>query len=347
MQAITARSRSASLKAKRIVMKKISGYVLLNETNSGIPNLMVTAYDSEKSIREIMGDRTNMEGLSLRDLGKRIGSVLTDPDGGFTLDGEDLEFQGNESRPDLLIIIFAPEDVQDLNAPYPLPPEERILYISTVPREDAGAEEAFVIRLLREQLDHFHLTTNTPTNKNIIDDHRLATAIEDAWSFEDRLRDQLKPRLLEEQKKSQEIQSKAQQKVKNLSAIPKYVKNHGFVNEMLLINGKRDLADHLKPKQDKVLANGLERMEARNTVIHLQLTENELGDLGLNVADGKIVGNIDPKKLTEKVKAKINGLDLVRKRGMNNPSPEDLIKKYFLENHSTPASGAQPDSDKG
>jgi hypothetical protein len=327
-------------------MKKISGYVLLNETNSGIPNLMVTAYDSEKSIRELVGGRSNMEGLSLGDLGKRIGSVLTDPNGGFTLEGEDLEFQGNESRPDLLIIIFAPEDVQDLSAPFPLPPEERILYISSVPREDAGAEEAFVIRLLPEQLDYFHLTANRSTNENSMDDHRFATSIEDAWSFRDRLRDRLSPRLREEQEKSEALQSYAHKKVKNLSAIPKYLKNsdNGLANNILLINGKRDLADNLKSKQDQVLESGLERLRTRNTVIHLRLTENELRELGLDIAHNEIVGNIDPKELTEKVRTKINGFDLVRKRGLNNPSPEDLIKKYFLENRSVPFTASKRDS---
>src|SRR3972149_2210483 len=113
-------------------MKQISGVVLVKETNSGIPHLIVTAYDSEKSIREIIGAKPNREAFSLEDLGKRIGSVLTDQNGNFVLKSENLEFQGNESRPDLLIIIFAPEDVQDVKTPYPLPPEERILYISAV-----------------------------------------------------------------------------------------------------------------------------------------------------------------------------------------------------------------------
>jgi hypothetical protein len=312
-------------------MKQISGYVLVKETNSGIPNLIVTAYDSEKSIREIMGGRQNKEGFSHGDLGKRIGSVLTDQNGSFLLKSEDLEFQGNESRPDLLIIIFAPEDVQDVKTPYPLPPEERILYISTVPREDAGAEEAFVIRLLQEQLDHFHLPATTSTNEINMDDHRLAAAVDGVWNFGDRLRDRLKPRLREEQKKSKEFLSKAQEKVRNLSAIPRYLRNDGLANNRLLINGKQDLADNLKLKQDQVVANGLERLKTRKTVMHLRLTETELNELGLKVKDDQIVGDIDPEELSVKVGVKINGLDLIRKRGLTNPSPEELIKKYFLE----------------
>jgi len=323
-------------------MKQISGYVLVKESNSGIPNLIVTAYDSEKSIREIIGERPNKEGFSLGDLGKRIGSVLTDHNGNFRLKSEDLEFQGNESRPDLLIIIFAPEDVQNVKTPYPLPPEERILYISTVPREDAGAEEAFVIRLLQEQLEHFHISATTSTNERNMDD--LATAIEGAWHFGDRLRDRLKPRLREEQKKSEEFQIKAQEKVRHLSAIPRYMRNDGLTNNRLLINGKRDLADNLKLKQDQAVANGLERLKTRNTVMHLRLTENELQDLGLKMNDGQIVGKIVLDKLTDNVRAKINGLDLVRKRGLNNPSPEELIKKYLLKT-PVPVNGKDDDQE--
>src|SRR6266508_3896534 len=146
-------------------MKQISGYVLVKETNSGVPNLVVTAYDSKKPIQEIIAGDANRRNLTLKDLGKRIGSVLTDQDGKFILKSEDLEFPGNESRPDLLIIIFALEDIQKMNEPYPLPPEERVLYISTVPRADAGAEKAFVIRLLQAQLDHFHISIVTSTRE--------------------------------------------------------------------------------------------------------------------------------------------------------------------------------------
>jgi hypothetical protein len=172
----------------------------------------------------------------------------------------------------------------------------------------------------------------------------LATAIEGAWHFGDRLRDRLKPRLREEQKKSEEFQIKAQEKVRHLSAIPRYMRNDGLTNNRLLINGKRDLADNLKLKQDQAVANGLERLKTRNTVMHLRLTENELQDLGLKMNDGQIVGKIVLDKLTDNVRAKINGLDLVRKRGLNNPSPEELIKKYLLKT-PVPVNGKDDDQE--
>jgi len=312
-------------------MKQISGSVLVKETNSGVPNLVVTAYDSEKSIQEIRAKHPDQKAFTLDGLGKRLGSVLTDQAGKFLLKSEDLEFPGNESRPDLLIIIFAPEDIQSIEAPYPLPPEERILYTSVVPRADAGAEEAFVIRLLQAQLDHFGITVAGPVNENDIDIDRVAKALESTWNLRDGLRDRLKPRLQAEQKKSEQFQSIAQEKVMNLSAIPMHLRDDELTNNKLLINGQKGLVTNLKVKQDLAIANGLERLQTRKLVMRLRLTENDLKDLGLKVQDGKVVGEVDPEKLTEKVGSLINGFDLVRKRGLNNPSPEALIDKYLVE----------------
>jgi hypothetical protein len=311
-------------------MKQISGHVLVKETNLGIPDLIVAAYDCGRPIQESLRRGPDGKGLSLEDAGRRIGSVLTEPDGRFVLTSEDLEFQGNEQRPNLLVIVFAPEDVQGLDMPFPLPPEERILYISTVPRNDAGAEEAFTIRLLQTQLDHFDLKAGASLPDSSVDDHRLAASIEDSWNLGDQLRDRLKPRLREEQEKSEEFQSKARERVGNLSAIPKHLRNDGLTDTSMLIEGKTALADQLKPKQDQAVANGLDRMKSRNTVMHLRLTEDELRDLGLTLENGKVTGDIDPERLTAKIRAKTGGLDLVRKRGLDNAPPEELIKKYLL-----------------
>jgi hypothetical protein len=146
-------------------MRQIFGYVLAKETNQGVPNLVVTAYDSGGAVDSLRNRARTAEVMSK--LGKRIGSVLTD-DGKFLLSSEDLEFPGNEPRPDLVVAVFAPEDIYDAKIPYPHPPEERILYMSLMARDDAGAQEAFVIRLLQSQLDR-HQIGNA---------HRLASTIE-------------------------------------------------------------------------------------------------------------------------------------------------------------------------
>lgn len=311
-------------------MKRVCGYVLVRETNSGIPNLVINAYDAEEPIEKVIGERLNEGPSFLRSLGKRIGSAITDQNGQFSLNSANFEFPGNELRPDLLILVLAPEDIQCAEKPYPLPPEKRILYISTVPRTDAGAEEAFVIRLLQEQLDHFKIPATTSTSESIMGEERLARAIESGWDFRDRLRDRLRARLCEERDRSEQFQSDAQQKVGHLSAIPGYLKDDGLTNNRLLINGKKELAANLKVKQDQTVKNGLKRLKTRNTVVHLSLTESELRVLGLEVENGNIVGSIVLERFTELVRGKIGGLDLVRKRGMSNPSAESLIKKYLL-----------------
>jgi len=312
-------------------MKQISGYVLVKETNSGVPNLVVTAYDTEKSIQEIMGVSPAGGALLLWNFGKRIGSVLTGQDGKFILKSEDLEFPGNEARPDLLLIIFAPEDIQNMNAPYPLPPEERVLYISTVPRADAGAEEAFVIRLLQAQLDHFYIAVTASANESTANINQFASAIEGTWDFRDNLRERLLPRLREEQKKSDGFQNIARDRVQNLSAIPMHLRNNELRNNMLLINGKQDLAENLQMKQDQAITNGLDKLQTRTPVMRLRLTKSDLKELGLKVKDGKIVGNVSSEKLVGKIGSLINGFDLIRKRGLDNPPPEALIEKYLIE----------------
>ena len=320
-------------------MKQISGHVLVKETNSGIPDLVVAAYDSGRPVQESLRRGPDRKGLLLEDAGRRIGSVLTEPDGRFVLTSEDLEFQGNEQRPNLLIIVFAPEDIQDLDMPYPLPPEERILYMSSVPRNDAGAEEAFTIRLLQAQLDHFDLKAGASRPDSSVDDHRVAAAIEGSWNLGDQLRDRLKLRLREEQQKSEEFQSKGRERVGNLSAIPKYLRNDSLTDTSMLIEGHAALRDQLKPKQEQAVANGLDRLKSRNTVVHLRLTEDELRDLGLTLEDGKVVGDINPERLAARIQSKIGGLDLVRKQGLDNPSPEELIKKYLLADQPVQVDG--------
>src|SRR5947207_2756444 len=111
-------------------MRQIVGYVLIKETNAGVPNLVVTAYDGDIAVEDLQKHRPTA--VMMQKLGRRISSVLTGSDGRFVLTAEDLAFTGNEPRPDLAVVIYAPEDVQDPQHPYPAPPERRVLYMSVV-----------------------------------------------------------------------------------------------------------------------------------------------------------------------------------------------------------------------
>lgn len=118
-------------------MTKLFGYVLAKDTNAGVPNLVVSAYDADDSV-DGLGDASAVQEMASArgNFGNRIGSVLTDHDGWFELESEELDYPDRPVPSDLLVVVFAPEDVQDVHRPYPLPPEERILYISACPRRE-------------------------------------------------------------------------------------------------------------------------------------------------------------------------------------------------------------------
>jgi hypothetical protein len=319
-------------------MKSISGYVLVKETGAGISNLVVAAYDAEKAFQG--AGEPGLSAQLFQQLGKRIGSVLTDLEGRFVLASEELEFQGNESRPDLSLVIFAPEDVQGIEQPYPLPPENRVLYVSTIPRVDAGAEEAFVIRLLQEQLDRFRISAGSSATRGSSEGDRLANAIESGWQFQDSLRQRLQPRLQREQEKTLEFKKLAQEKVQTLSAIPLHLRGDGLRNNKFLIKDRRDLAASLGPTQAAAIADGLKRLEHTAPILRLALTRPDLTDLGLKEEGGQITGKVDSLKVAEKVRSLMKGVDLVRVRGLNNPSPEELERKYLAAGaKTTQASG--------
>jgi hypothetical protein len=270
--------------------------------------------------------------FSLANFGKRIGSVLTQQDGKFILKSHDLEFQGNESRPDLLIVIFAPEDIQTIDNPFPLPPEKRVLYVSTMPRTDAGAEEAFVIRLLQEQLDHFDISVPSSTGTGKADSDRFAEAVESTWNFRDNVKSRLKDRMQEEHDKSQKIKQKVQDKLKHFSAIPLHLRDNSLRNNRLLITGKKNLAANLLEKQQNSIEQGLVRFRSRKPAMRLTLTKDDLKELGLKLEkDGKITGIVQAKKLGAKARSLVKGVDLVRVRGLNNPSHDALEQKYLIE----------------
>jgi hypothetical protein len=185
-----------------------------------------------------------------------------------------------------------------------------------------------VIRVLRSQLDHFHLVS-TPIQDSGTARDRLAATIEETWDSAERLKARLQPRLLDHQQRSDELQATAERKVQNLSAIPSHQRANGLTNTSFLINGKADLAKTLHAKQEDAVVDGLDRMRGRKPIMRVTLTDDELADLGLRVSDGKLVGNVDREKLRTTVRARMATVDLVRKRGMENPTPEALIKRYL------------------
>ncbi|WP_164896468.1 hypothetical protein, partial [Mesorhizobium sp. M1A.F.Ca.IN.020.32.1.1] len=131
---------------------EIIGKITHKESGLGVPNLLVIVYDLDPDTRpeELALDGTLLAGTAvttgaagLSALGDRICSVATDRNGEFGYKFEDSEFKirsEQEKRPDLLLMVAAPEETgQD--------PNSRILHFSPAVRQNAGRLETFLIRL--------------------------------------------------------------------------------------------------------------------------------------------------------------------------------------------------------
>lgn len=139
-------------------MNKISGKITHKETGIGIPDLLVVIYDvdpntcpeeiSLEGTVPVGGSITSAQPTRVLPLGDRIASIATDLEGKFTFSYEDAEFKirnEGEKRPDLLLLVAAPEETgQD--------PNSRILHVSLAIRQNAGRTETYLIRLTSEQL---------------------------------------------------------------------------------------------------------------------------------------------------------------------------------------------------
>ena len=142
-------------------MNQVSGKVLLKETNIGIPDLLVEIYDIDPGTKpeEVVAGDGALTGIAVTRaasssvsqanlLGDRLGSVLTDRAGFFKLDYEDADFRrrnSQEQRPDLLLMVRAPEEMDSLS-------NAKVLHVSKDIRQSAGATETYIIRISNQKL---------------------------------------------------------------------------------------------------------------------------------------------------------------------------------------------------
>lgn len=122
-------------------MNTIRGWVIVKESDLGIPRLLVEILDRDPNTT---GEEPGRSG----DDGDRLGCVVTNTaDGSFELRYDNTEFQvrNAERRPDLVLRVLAPEEPGKTL-------ESRVLYTSTEVRQNAGLIEHYVIRLPTDQL---------------------------------------------------------------------------------------------------------------------------------------------------------------------------------------------------
>lgn len=139
-------------------MNTILGKVVLKETGLGVPDLLVVIFDIDPNTQpeEARASGVTIAVPSVIPQADRLGSVLTERNpaqpernGSFSLTYEDEEFRirnADEKRPDLLLMVFAPEEPgQD--------PSAQILFTSPVLRQNAGRTESYLIRIPAKKLE--------------------------------------------------------------------------------------------------------------------------------------------------------------------------------------------------
>ncbi|MEO8773148.1 MAG: hypothetical protein ABI263_00380 [Gelidibacter sp.] len=128
-------------------MNIIKGIILHKESGLGIENLIVTVIDIDvNSSPEEMLTIVPREGH--KSSAERLGSVMTDSEGVFSVSFDDAALQtriSNEKRPNISIQVLAPEDASSDKEPV-------VLYKTIRPRKNAGRAEAFIIKISSKQL---------------------------------------------------------------------------------------------------------------------------------------------------------------------------------------------------
>lgn len=310
-------------------MRKIYGFVLSKQSGKAIPNLVVAFFDSDIEPATLMRELGDHEKGSRRErwelFGKALGSVLTDDAGRFELDLANARHAEGETSGHVLLVVFAPDDVASVEHPFPLPPEKRILYMSSLPQQEVGAQ-AYVIRLLPAQLEKFGIAAagspptsepaQDPTSRHYID------TLERGFVFKDNVKTLIKPRLEAQVATVTATKAAAKAKFQNLSAIRLENRNHPQ-----LLTDPSKLPELMKT----TASDGLTKLGATRGNLSLKLTEDEVKSLGLTVsASGAVSGTVDARTLSTFLSTRNGGVDLLFKR------PTTVDPSTLLASHTQP-----------
>ena len=204
---------------------KVAGKVIVKETSVGVSGIIVTAYDIdlETNRDEAFTDIAIEPGTDFWSKFKnadRLGSVITDENGLFSLDYGDSAFRSNngERRPDLLFVITTPE--QQGAEPCPT-----ILHLSCNLRQNAGRIENYVIWIPSGSLVKAGIKVNDPSATTIEEEPpEIVKRMEDTYSremeIENGTRGIIAKRIARKQGMSNSVKEKVQKFVISVSNRP-------------------------------------------------------------------------------------------------------------------------------
>lgn len=330
-------------------MYKVSGKVLVKETGVGIPNLQVVLYDLDIRLAQSspndpveIFNPLNQPALPNQPApffwqafpGDRLGSVLTNDQGGFELTFDDEDFAAREQvkRPDLILFVMAPEDsgasINPQNLSYlPKSPAQRILHYSYDPVVNSGKNEGYIIRIPSRLLDDFGIlypgqSRVSPSSSQLIG------SLEQARQLETAIRQNEQKYVQDNVDKQRKLTTKAKGFVVELSATPlQFRRSPLFVGDAKAPDATTRITTALTQARNE----GLKKLDAYKTrvspTLRVYLTDDKLANLrsrGLIRPDGT---NFFVDSVCSLLSSHISGVTLQRVRSLleqqrdNPPTP--------------------------
>ncbi|MEM8829688.1 MAG: hypothetical protein AAGE96_10065 [Cyanobacteria bacterium P01_G01_bin.19] len=261
--------------------------------------------------------------------GDRLGSILTNEKGDFSLSFDDSAFQINdqEIRPDLVLFLLAPEYSVEVTLPnqggesaqqqaikqfVPVPEHLRVLHFTLFPRRNAGRLESFIIKLNSNQLEAQKIPIPTPEDSAV----NFAELIKADADRKATIKENLKELRANKLKKHRELEEASQTFIQNLSAVPK------FLRESPLFVGQGTTAEQAKIKASE---DGITQItpHANFASANIRLSNKDLQALGISgnletfkralSQSGSVTETLDLDNVCEFLQQKNGGTELTRR----------------------------------
>lgn len=343
------------------MLNKVSGRIQKLGTEVGIRNVMVVLYDvdisgiddSNASIRGghesgvdnvyinfLYGGKDTEEDPLIRGQprGDRLGSVVTNSDGRFSLQFDDEAFRidDKEQRPDLLLVVVAPDrplgKTDETAFPTGTPEIQRLLHISLFPARNIGREEEFIIQISEKTLERQNIRTNT----DLLPED-FATAVTAPANRKSIIRSALRKEMkLDEKISINRTRTKQADSFANkVSAVPKALRKDGF-----FVTGKTEVKEVIAKAEEAGLASVSRHTEfdIRQPSARLRLSDAQLEAMGINgevrealesaLSNGETYEvEIDKEMFCATLQERIGGTVLERVSNLLDPEREIRTKR--------------------
>lgn len=296
-------------------MTTIYGYVKLKETNEPIAGLVVSVYARDMAQAPTKAETEVSDPFQLYT--RSLGSAITNAQGEFRIefDLKTSEASKAQGEPELMLAVLAPATTEAANRVAAPSPFKRLLHWTELPYLGADQSEAFVIRLLDEQLKQFDIRMPRDQIKMTVEQSvaRLVEAERDSLRFHTALREGLAPMRKELLTRRREIKDNARKFVAELYVTPKAARPQP--NWVTLSSNTDQATRHAVVEGLTHIATAVAR---RPSGVAINVTDGQLTAAGITEPSRITVHGleIDHEQLCALLNARRGGPEMVYVRGL-------------------------------